>query len=717
MHFYFENVRKRQEAREASDRENLLAGYPIRLAKKLRNEWFNKRHGDPLKTEVKDGDRLFEANQLLVKTRDVAGQLPKDIDLNTPDHQLREIASVMAGKMHEFIIKGCTLEELKLHLQNLYSVSIPARHLAMVADGQKRIAEGKAPLMTVEGLKQRLKDPAYWRRVLRHDIGRILEYVQINAGTVHRRADAYVSNETLHRFRAQRRRNALAMENTTLENEQGLKLTQAELSARNVSNPAIQRAELMTRIKGYELIGMDLGHAALFFTVTAPSKYHPYKQVGKWKVARNRKWEQAGRPTPRDTQQYMNEAWQRTRAMLKKEGIEIYGFAMREPHHDATPHWHLLIWCHPDHADRLTAIYREQAIREDRHELKDDISPRFKVEPIDPAKGGATAYVSKYISKNIDGAFEFTDQESGLDSATAAERVRAWASCWGIRQFQAVGGPPVGIWRELRRLDPAGLLDSLICEAAKAADAGDWAEFVRLNGGPARARKLRPLKTWREEQTQIGSRAEVDQETGEYISVPTQENRLTKYGDIAPPLVVGVSWFEQEETEYGPVMIYTGWGERSRTHEWRIVSRSGTSKKAEAKGPAMARRAEKKGQGEAAAPRSSVNNCNHPPFWVSENEGGQGIGPVFEGVITLEEWRRAIEWGQESGESWPVPEYPEQFKGRNTTLEQWKLLTELGYITGREGVEKIDRLTQQECHRIADQFLARAMTPPSWVMT
>ncbi|ROW48864.1 replication protein, partial [Cronobacter malonaticus] len=120
----------------------------------------------------------------------------------------------------------------------------------------------------------------------------------------------------------------------------------------------------------------------------APSKFHATTKAG----YRNSRWNGA---SPADTQRYLTGLWARIRAKLHRDDIRIFGIRVAEPHHDATPHWHMLMFMLPEDVDRVRAVNTRYAREEDHHELKREKArkARFHAEAIDPDKGSATGYV------------------------------------------------------------------------------------------------------------------------------------------------------------------------------------------------------------------------------------------------------------------------------------------------------------------------------------
>ena len=352
----------------------------------------------------------------------------------------------------------------------------------------------------------RCTDPAWWRRNLRRVHGRTFEAAAIRLGFVSIKAGAYASDETVARRLAQVTRNKAALEAVTIRNETGYECTLGEAAQKTTSNKRIRRGELMLRLAGCEEIALENKHVGVFFTLTAPSKYHAVlAKTG----TTNPNYANA---TPRAVQSYLQRTWACIRTAYGRHDIKPYGFRIAEPHHDGCVHWHGLLFMPAYKVRRFCRIMERYALAEDGDE-PGARSNRVKFERIDSSKGSAAAYIAKYISKNIDDDSEdahdeVLDEQGNVVKLAitndrvrkASQRVDAWAGVWGIRQFQPIGQPPVTVWREMRRVPEGAVKDApahvrAAWEAAQRVEetdadgvvslvrAANYANYIRAQGG------------------------------------------------------------------------------------------------------------------------------------------------------------------------------------------------------------------------------------------
>lgn len=401
------------------------------------------------------------------------------------DSEIRDTAEQAARHVRSKL-KHCTSEEITVQVLSQaaqrYDIPVPL-------------------LDSLEKIVQRMSAEKWWRRQLRGRFRKI-EAAAIRTGFVHRRAGLYASDETVNRRIKQKRRNAKLLESLEAVHDQtGEVCTLSDLAATNVSNPVIRRTELMTRISGMEEFAGWLGYVGLFLTITTPSRMHARRfDTGEVNPSYTN-------TRPDVAQRYLlKKVWAPVQAKLQREGVDYFGLRVVEPHHDGTPHWHMLAFVKPGQKDHFVGILRDYALRDTPDEPGAQ-ERRFTAVPIDPAKGSATGYVAKYIAKNIDGHAVGDDFEADqlTDASETSVRVDAWASLWNIRQFQFFGVPSVTPYRELRRLGAVPEhLGSLLADLWMAADAGDWKAYMQLHREGARAKPLweeRPSSTYFDEMT------------------------------------------------------------------------------------------------------------------------------------------------------------------------------------------------------------------------
>ncbi|MFT6908555.1 MAG: hypothetical protein ACJAS1_005257 [Oleiphilaceae bacterium] len=322
----------------------------------------------------------------------------------------------------------------------------------------------------------------YWFVQVKSIAAQKLENTRRSLDLVHNSVSPYCSNSRLRDYQWEQEQSMEFMKNNSFCNANGELISMLDAYNANVSNPAIRRAELMVRIKGTEEYSKLLEHCGVFYTITAASKYHSHYKSGK----SNPKY--AGFDV-KEANEHLCNQWKKARAQFHRDGLEVYGLRVVEPHHDGTPHWHLMLFMPVEQMEAVTQILKGYAFEHEPNE-KGASKSRFKAEKIDPKKGSAQDYIAKYICKNIDG--EFIDEDKyGNDAKLSSQRIRAWSSLFRIRQFQFIGGPSVSLWRQLRKLEITE--DGAIEDIRVAADSSDWLSYLVMMGGHNIPRSERPL--------------------------------------------------------------------------------------------------------------------------------------------------------------------------------------------------------------------------------
>lgn len=351
---------------------------------------------------------------------------------------------------------------------------------------------------THESVCRRLASQKFWRKLLRTTQARTLEAEHVRLGHVSRvTKQLYVSNEALNSFEKTRQRNKDLLQSIEAINDDGYSASLDELSSVSVSNPELRRNELMARLRGLESYADSMGLVGEFYTLTCPSKYHRYS--GRRFSLRslhsyflNSKYDSY---TPRDAQSYLNKQWAKIRAELNRQNLPLMGMRVAEPHHDGTPHWHMLFFINRKHRSQIRQVFRKYALEVNPDE-KGAQKHRFTAIKIrkhskQGKKQTAVGYIAKYISKNLSFSSEKTKFKTPLEGSfvndgakvsDSINRVAAWASLWGIRQFQQIGGERITVWRELRRFNnDQDAIPSTFLSIYKAADAGNYSDFIKAS--------------------------------------------------------------------------------------------------------------------------------------------------------------------------------------------------------------------------------------------
>ncbi|ELI7919185.1 replication endonuclease [Yersinia enterocolitica] len=528
---------------------------------------------------------------------------PEDYD-NLPglhNKALRRLAQLIASELMQLYDNYCAeriaenngdsaiLLHVSTQAQIYGDLARMARALNVTPMYWVKYQKGLLDIRSAIASLSRLVNPEWWERRLKAQRTRWREALLIAVGNVSRdvSASSYASKQAIRDVLARRQANLEYLKRCQLENiKTGERIDLIDKVMASISNPEIRRMELMSTIAGTEKYAATQKHVGMFLTITTPSKYHATRVFGKGeskKVHFNHKWDDEAY-SPKDGQRYLCAIWAKMRTAFKDNKLAVYGIRVVEPHHDGTPHWHMMLFCERSQRRQIIDIMRDYALREDADE-RGAAENRFECKHL--KKGGAAGYIAKYIAKNIDGyALEGQrDDETGELLSQSAAAVTAWAATWRIPQFRPLGIPSMGAYRECRRIRSTNLtkaFDQKVEAVRHAADKGNFSGYIVAQGGTNLSRTEQTVRVARHIADELNA---YDEEVKKVIGI------------YAPHL--------------GTSRIY-----KTRTIRWRIVSQTVDAE------PLTLKSA-------SGAPWSPVNNCGlagniHDPNTPNQQEKMSG---------------------------------------------------------------------------------------------
>jgi hypothetical protein len=139
------------------------------------------------------------------------------------------------------------------------------------------------------------------------------------------------------------------------------------------------------------------GLQCVMFTITLPRRFHPL-EYGKPNPRHHGE-------TPRDGQKWLRDGWARVRAALARRSLRVHGLRVVEPHRDATPHWHVLMFTKEAETPAVRSVVRHFMNTSDELGWVD-------VRVLESA-ATASYCVRKFVTEDSD--------------------IQMWAEVWGIR--------------------------------------------------------------------------------------------------------------------------------------------------------------------------------------------------------------------------------------------------------------------------------------------